>query len=47
MNMMEDKNSNHKVTTAAKKSFKINWGTGIVIAIALIFIAFILYQGTI
>jgi hypothetical protein len=35
MNMMEDKNSNHKVTTAAKKSFKINWGTGIVIAIAL------------
>jgi nitrogen fixation protein FixH len=42
MNMMEDKNSNHKATTAAKKSFKINWGTGVVIAIAL-FMAFILY----
>jgi len=40
---MGDTNSNYQeATTATTRSFKINWGTGIVIAIAL-FMAFILY----
>lgn len=39
---MEYKNSPTTANTADKKGFRINWGTGIVIAIAL-FMSFILY----